>query len=402
MYIYMGQMKFEHTQPYEPDFWKKNKIDLIQKNVDQVNTDQKELIFFDGTTMNYDILVLAVGSKPNKFGWPGEDLDAVQGLYHYQDLVSMEKYSSDTKKAVIVGGGLIGIEMTEMLMSRGIEVTLLVRESSFLNIIIPPEESEMINKHVREHHVDLRLNTELKEILPDETGRARAVVTTSGEEIPCQFVGLAIGVKPNVEFLRNSNIETNLGIKVNRYLETNIPDVYAIGDCAEFSNPFPNGKPLDQVWYTGRIMGVALANTICGKRTPYEPSVWFNSAKFMDIEYQTYGVVSNQLKSNEKTVYWQHPDHKKCIRINYNADNGAVLGVNVLGIRHRHEVWESWIANNVHIEEVLQNLSIANFDPEFFKQHENDVLKVYNDQEGKSIQPKRKKGIKTMIDYFVK
>ena len=81
--------------------------------------------------MAYDKLILAVGSKPNKFGWPGQDLPGVQGLYSAQDLDELENNSINAKRAVIVGGGLIGIEMAEMLLSRGIAVTFFVREKSF-------------------------------------------------------------------------------------------------------------------------------------------------------------------------------------------------------------------------------------------------------------------------------
>ena len=169
MYIYMGHMKYEHTKPYEDWFWEKNRIELKRAWVEKVDTDAKQLTFADGESMSYDKLVLATGSKPNKFGWPGQDLKAVQGLYSYQDLESMEKNTQGITRAVIVGGGLIGIEMAEMLLSRSIPVTFLVREDSFWNNILPQGESEMINRHIREHHVDLRLGTELKEIFPMTT-----------------------------------------------------------------------------------------------------------------------------------------------------------------------------------------------------------------------------------------
>ena len=118
MYVYMGHMKFEHTQPYEKWFWEKNRIDLIRKYVTSINTKSNEVIFEDGNTLSYDKLVIATGSKPNKFGWPGQDLNGVTGMYHKQDLEKIEQYAPDKttcKRAVIVGGGLIGIELAEML-----------------------------------------------------------------------------------------------------------------------------------------------------------------------------------------------------------------------------------------------------------------------------------------------
>jgi len=112
-----------------------------------------------------------------------------------------------------------------------------------------------------------------------------------GETIPCTVVGLTAGVTPNIDFLEGSGIELGKGVKVNNFLETNITDVYAIGDCAEQHEAIGSRRPIEAVWYTGRMMGEALAQTICGNKRAYSPGHWFNSAKFLDIEYQTYGWV---------------------------------------------------------------------------------------------------------------
>lgn len=131
MYIYMGHMNFENTKPYEDWFWKKNRIELLKAHVEHVKTTDKTITLSTGATLGYDILIIATGSKSNKFGWSGQDLKGVQGLYSFQDLEEMEANTKDVKRAVIVGGGLIGVEMAEMLLSRKIEVTFLVRENSF-------------------------------------------------------------------------------------------------------------------------------------------------------------------------------------------------------------------------------------------------------------------------------
>ena len=261
MYIYMGHMRYEHTKPYEDWFWKKNHIKLVKDHVVRVSTPDKSLMLASGKTVHYDILIIATGSRSNKFGWPGQDLKGVQGLYSFQDLEAMESGTKNIHRAVVVGGGLIGIEMAEMLLSRKIEVTFLIRENCFWNNVLPVQEARMISRHIRGHHVDLREGTELEKILPDGHGRARAVVTKAGEQIDCQFVGLAVGVSPNIGFLENSGIETERGVLVNEYLETNIPDVYAIGDCVERKYGLPGRKNIEQVWYTGRMMGEVVASS---------------------------------------------------------------------------------------------------------------------------------------------
>ncbi|MCH9660930.1 MAG: FAD-dependent oxidoreductase [Bacteroidetes bacterium] len=384
MYIYMGHMKYEHTKPYENYFWSKNNIDLKRGFVSAIDHANKKLMFSDGDELAYDTLILAVGSKPNKFGWPGQDLNGVQGLYSKQDLDALEANAPNNKvckHAVIVGGGLIGIELAEMLASRAIPVTFLVRENSFWNGVLPEGESQMINRHIKNHHIDLRLGMNLKEILADENGSARAaVIAETGEEIACDLVGLTAGVSPNIDFLRDSGIELGRGIKVNRMLETNIKDIYAIGDCAEQHEPIGNRRPIEAVWYTGRMMGETIAQTICGNPTEYKPGHWFNSAKFFDIEYQTYGWVFAKPKEGNIHFHWRHEDDTKCLTVETEAATGKFIGLNTFGIRMRHEVFDRWLTESRSTDYVMAHLSSANFDPEFFKSFEKQIQTAYQNQ----------------------
>ena len=378
MYIYMGHMTYEHTKPYEDWFWTKNNIQLVRGWVQELQPEEKILRLSDGTSIAYDILIIATGSKSNKFGWPGQDLKGVQGLYHFQDLELMEENTKNIDTAVIVGGGLIGVEMAEMLRTRQIPVIFLIRENEFWDGVLPQEEAKLIGRHIEEHHIDLRKQTELKEIHADEHGRVSSITTNHGEVIPCQYVGLTVGVSPNVDFLKNSDLEINRGVLIDRYFRTNLDQVYAIGDCAEFRDPLPNRRPVEQVWYTGRMHGETVARTIMGEETAYKPGIWFNSAKFFDIEYQTYGHVWNTLKDDEAQFYWEHPEGKKCVKFVYHKQSLELHGVNTFGIRLRHEVFDQWLREKRDIRYVLENLSKANFDPEFFKRHEKDIVEHFN------------------------
>lgn len=395
MYVYMGHMKFKHTQPYENHFWKENRIGLVHSYVTQVNTKNKHVLLSNGKTITYDSLVIATGSKPNKFGWPGQDLEGVQGLYSKQDLEKLEKNAPNKngcKRAVIVGGGLIGIEMAEMLRSRDIPVTFLVRETSFWNGVLPNGESAMINEHIQEHHIDLRLDTNLKEIVSDANGRAIAIVTDKGETIECDVVGLTAGVTPNIDFLKDSGIELGKGVKVNRLLETNVKDIYAIGDCAEQQEPIGNRRPVEAVWYTGRMMGEALAQTLCGNPMEYNPGHWFNSAKFLDIEYQTYGWVFSESnkKDYEAHFHWRHPKEKISITIAFHKETNLFLGINNFGVRLRHEMFDRWLNEKRTIQYVLEHLKDANFDPELYDTYEDDIISKYNADFNQNIRPQNK------------
>ena len=395
MYVYMGHMKFEHTQPYENWFWEKNRIELVNAYVESVNHSEKKLHLKGDSDISYDKLIIATGSKPNKFGWPGQDLKGVQGLYSKQDLEGVEKYAPNNKickRAVIVGGGLIGIELAEMLRSRDIPVTFLVREDSFWDVVLPSGESQLINEHILEHHIDLRLSTNLVEIISDENGLAKAVTTDKGDTIECNFVGLTAGVSPNIDFLKESGIDLGRGVKVNRFLETNIKDIYAIGDCAEQHESIGNRRPIEAVWYTGRMMGETVAQTISGNKIEYKPGHWFNSAKFLDVEYQTYGwVFSKKIKKDyEKHFHWRHSKEKICITVAYHTETKEFLGINTFGIRMRHEIFNRWLTENRDVDYVMEFLKDANFDPEFYAQYESEIVSKFNSELGTKIVPKKK------------
>lgn len=378
MYIFMGHMTEAQTRPYEPHVWDLNRIERVQGWVSHVDTQARRLEFSDGRApMAYDKLVIATGSAPNKFGWPGQDLDGVHGMYSLQDLYALEANAHRIKRGVIVGGGLIGIELAEMLHARGIPVTLLARERSYWSNVLPLEESGMVNRHIHEQQgIDLRLETELAEIVDDGRGRVCAVVTKDGERIECQFVGLTAGVRPNLSALAGADIPTGRGVLVDWQLKTEIEDVYAVGDCAELVNP-EGRNTIEQVWYTGKAQGEVLGDVICGLDRTYTQGIWYNSAKFLDLEWQTYGQVNQGLR-DERSLFWGHPSGRHSMRLVFQG--GVIKGVNAMGIRYRHRVCERWIAEGRDAEYVFKHMPEANFDPEFYRKHEAAIVGAFMEQ----------------------
>ncbi|MGL1901073.1 MAG: FAD-dependent oxidoreductase [Fibrobacterales bacterium] len=378
MYIYMGHMTVEQTQPYESAFWKEQNISLIQNEVTTVDYTEQQLKLQDGSVIEYTELVLATGSASNFFGWPGQDATGVQGFYSMDDLKKMETSTKGIQRAVVVGGGLIGVEVAEMLLSRNIPVTFLVREELFWSAVLPSEESEMIGRHIQEHHVDLRLVSELQEIVKDESGRVEKIITTKGEEIDCQFVGITVGVHPNIDFVKETSLECDRGILIDHQFKTSQPHVYAVGDCAQFREPLPGRRPVEQVWYTAKAHGETLGAILGGEDSKYTPGIWFNSAKFFDIEYQTYGMVLPKSPNDEETFVWEDSKEHRLMRVTFKKEGQAVTGFNFFGIRARHEICEKWIAEARTITYVMEHLGALNFDPEFFARFEESVIQRFN------------------------
>ena len=376
MYIYMGHMRYANTKPYEDYMWRKQGIDLKRAWVEHVDVANKTLRFDRGETMDYDQLVIATGSTPNKFGWPGQDLERVQGLYSLQDVASLEAISDDIRHGVIVGGGLIGIELAEMLHSRGKRVTILAREESYWDNAMPREESLMVGDVIAEGGIDLRCGTEMAEIVADGQGRACAVITKDGERLDCEFVGLTAGVRPNLSALQGSDVPVGRGVLCDFSFRTRAQDVFAVGDCAEIVTPEGQRNRIEQLWYTGQMHGEVLGRVLAGEEATYERGIWFNSAKFLDLEWHTYGQVPPAgfpTPDGVTQIYWEDAARRHGFRLVMNAD-GHVIGVNSMGIRYRHRVCERWIAERRTPDYVLDNLSEGNFDPEFYHRYEPTIV----------------------------
>ena len=395
MYVYMGHLRQQDIAPYEDWFWQENRLGLVHATATALHTDRNLLTLDNGNTLSYDQLLLATGSESKLQNWPGQHLAGVQGLYNLPDLEAMTRDTHGIGRGVVVGGGLIGVELAEMLHTRGIAATVLVRAPRYWGSVLPPEEAHLIDRQFQENDVPVHYNAELREILGDEQGRVRAVVTTTGEEIPCQWVGLAIGVTPNLALAKTSNVETDHGILVDEYLRTNVPNVYAAGDCAQHRRPGAGEVPIEQLWYTGRMQGETVAQTLCGQPTPYRRGVWFNSAKFFNLEYQTYGQAPAGPVAGLESFYWEHPSGRAALRIYFRAEApNAVVGFNAMGLRLRHDVCEQWIQQRAPLQNVMAHLGAANFDPEFFQQHEKTMVAAFNRQFPQSpVTLKQKKGL---------
>ncbi len=355
MYAFMGHMERPQLEPYERWFWTKNRIELRQAFVERLDTVKHQCVLDSGDVIAYDTAIIATGSVANRFGWPGQDLAGVQSFTTMQDLDLLEQNSRGVHSAVIVGGGLIGVEVAEMLASRGIAVTMLVREASYWNNVLPAEESALVTQHIRAHGIDVRLHTQLHSILGGADGRVAAALTDSGEHLPCELVVLTAGVRPNIALAERSGIAVRRGVAVDDYFATSAPDIYAIGDCAEFSD----GR-VDLLWYTARAHGEHLATVLTGDRRPFQRGVFFNSAKFFDVEYMTYGDVPASVK-NENSWLWHRGN--KLLRIVHSS--GTVQGFNAMGLRLRGDACTAWIEQGAALQHVVQQLAQAEFDQEF-------------------------------------
>ena len=203
-------------------------------------------------------------------------------------------------------------------------------------------------------------------------GRVGAIVDSRGDRVEVGFVGLTAGVRPNLAICSGSGLDTDRGVLVDRTLQTSHPDVYAAGDCAQIKTPEGQRDLIQAVWYTGRMQGEVAARNLLGASEEYDNGIWFNSAKFFDLEYQVYGDVPSAKAAEQlESLYWEAADRRHSCRLTMR--DGKLAGVNLLGVRMRHRVCERWIAEERSIDFVLKNLRQAMFDPELYRRWDKDI-----------------------------
>lgn len=369
MYAYMDRLDRRDLEPYERGVYARQRIELVHDWVVDHDAAGRRVRTERGGWRPYDRLVFAVGARPNRVPWDG--LDAVRdGLVHFvsmQDLDACERLTPSTRQAVVVGGGLIGIELVECLRHHGVEVTFLVREPHYWPVALGQQEAEFVAAHMRDHGVDVRLSEELSRVQVDGDGRVAAVRTSAGDELPCQLLGVAVGVHPAIERLAAFQDPPPLGhgIVVDETLQTSLPGVFACGDCAEIRLPgwHQGDRPLiELIWYSARRQGRLVGHNLFGDGRTYRPPTFFNSSRFFEIEYTTVGEVMDA-PADSPTLYLRVPGRPISVRVVH--DGARVLGFNMLGARWDHEILGRWVEERRSPEYVMRHLGEAQYDVEF-------------------------------------
>lgn len=378
MYAFMDRMSLRDLEPYERNVWAKQNIRLVRDWVVDLDAARRSLQLQSGATLEYDRLLLATGSLARKADWPGLERvrDGVANFVTLQDLEQCERLTPSTREAVVIGGGLIGVELAECLVFHRRKVTFLVRSPWYWPGALAKEEAELVSEHIRRRGVDLRGSEEVAEVLADATGRVSAVRTKSGEEFACQLLGIAIGVVPAIDWLRKIKTPPRLGrgIAIGTDFRTSLENLWAAGDCAEFEQG--DQAVVEQIWYSAKRQGELAAQSMLGDRIRYEPPIFYNSAMFFEIEYTSAGMIGDP-PAGARTFFWRIPGREASMRI--VAHNGAVAGVNMLGARWDHTFFERWISERRSLDYAIEHLREAQFDVEFGRVHLAGVEAAYRD-----------------------
>lgn len=367
MYAYMGRLDRRDMEPFERAVYQRQQIERVQDRVIDLDAQARRITLLSGEKLTFDRLLIACGASPRMENFSGLE-EVEEGLVHFvslQDLNHCERLTWSTKQAAVVGGGLIGLELVECFLHHGLEVLFLVREPYFWPAALGRQEGEMVADHLRQAGVDLRFDEALTQIEVDDLGRVSALHTSKEERHPCQLLGICIGVEPNIGWLKEVTTppELGLGLKVNPRFETSLENVYGAGDCAEI-HLGPGQPPLvETIWYSAKRQGRLAALNMLGDDEDYQRPLFFNSAKFMGIEFTTAGDMQD-LPPGSGALYRRLEGKNISQRIAF-SETGQVLGFNMLGSRWDHTLLLQWIRERRSIEFVRENLHRAQFDVEF-------------------------------------
>lgn len=230
--------------------------------VEAIDRGTRHLHFTDGTELAYDRLVLATGSRPRRLEMDGAELPNVAGLKDYADLERLRALLVGVRRAVLVGGGFVGLELASSLSQRGIAVTVLEAAPRLLSRVASPDLSAHIEAAHRAHGVDIRTGTALAALLGHE--RVTGIVLASGEYLPADLVLVGIGADADDRLAEAAGLRTDRGILVDAEARTSDPAISAAGDCARFHHPLYGdnirlesvNNALDQAnWVAANIVG---------------------------------------------------------------------------------------------------------------------------------------------------
>jgi 3-phenylpropionate/trans-cinnamate dioxygenase ferredoxin reductase subunit len=287
---FSGEKTFERILIRPAAFWdERNIVMRLGHGATAVDADAHRLTLDDGSTIGYGHLIWATGGSPRRLPCSGHDLVGVHTVRTRADADRMLGELKATTRAVVIGGGYIGLEAAAVLSKFGKQVTVLEAVDRVLARVAGEPLSRFYEAEHRAHGVDVRLNAKV-DCIEGKDGRVSGVRLAGGEVLPCDMVIVVIGIIPAVAPLIAAGAEGGNGVTVDAYCRTSLPGIFAIGDCALHSNAFANNAPirLESV-QNANDQAAVVAKVLIGDPIEYHALPWFWSNQY-DLRLQTVGL----------------------------------------------------------------------------------------------------------------
>ena len=335
----------------------------LNTEVTQINRNEKFVLTKDGEKIYYDKLVLSQGASPIKPPINGINNKKVFTVRNLGDIDKIKDYikSNNAQKAVVIGGGFIGVEMAENLNLMGLKTSLVEMQSQIL-APVDFEIAAFAQNEMRQKGIELILSDGVKEFFENE------IELNSGKKIPYDLIILAIGVKPEIELAKNAGLDTNRGIIVNDNMQTNDPNIFAGGDNVEVKSFINNENVLIPLAGPANRQGRIIADNILGKNSKYKKSQGTSAIKVFDYTIAATGFNEKQLKGNNipylkiftfgNSNASYYPNAAQILfKLLFNNE-GKILGAQAVGkkgVEKRIDVIASVMRNGGEIQELLDS-----------------------------------------------
>ena len=289
-YYLTGEIPESMLFPFSEQDMRDLCIRMIRARAARIDASAHQVELADHIRVSYDRLLIATGALAAPSKTPGSDLAGVVKLDCLDDAQHILKLARKARTAVVIGGGITALEIVEGLRARGVNTHYLLRGDRYWSNVLDETESRIVEHRLKEEGVHLHFHTEADQIL-GKNGRAVGVRTKDGRQIPCDLVGVAIGIRPRTELAVKSGIEVDRGILVNEYMQTSAPDVFAAGDVAQVYDPLTGKSVLDSLWNPARQQGHTAGMNMSGGHIPYIKIIPFNVTRLANLTTTIIGTV---------------------------------------------------------------------------------------------------------------
>jgi len=297
-YFLAGKVDTRHMAYRPATFYKAHDVTaLLGKEASRLDTKNAKVILTDGEEISYDRLLVATGGVPFVPPIKGIEAKGVTTFTTWDDAKALKRLVPALKKVVILGGGLIGVKAMEGLQAHGVDITVVELMDRILGLVLDKTASGILEKKLVQEGVTLKKGTTIKEIISGEDGKVREVSLENGETLEADHVIIAIGVRPNLEVVKDSLIECGRGILVDESMQTSVPNVFAAGDVAEAMELISGEKRvipiLPNAYRQGKIAGMTMA----GREVPYLGGIVMNSVEVGGIPAISAGLMNPEEKA---------------------------------------------------------------------------------------------------------
>src|SRR5215813_3531837 len=269
------------------DFYKQHGIELrINCEVTALDVKRKRLIVKGGDEFGFQKLIIATGARPRTLNIPGSELQNLIYLRSLNDSVRIRKAAEQAKRAMLIGGGFIGMEVASVLAQKGIEVTMVLTDDRIWKRLFTPEMSNFFEQYYRARKVRIIKSSGVKELRGQAT--VHSAVLNDNQTVLCDLVVAGIGVEPVVELASRGGLDVENGIVVNEYLQTKDPDIFAAGDVANYQDVLFGKRRRVEHWDNAVSQGQHCGRSVMGDRTPFRHVPYFFSDIF-DLSYEFWG-----------------------------------------------------------------------------------------------------------------